>query len=148
MENTMTFQPTNFSELGTLNPSKAALWAGRVLSGLSIAFLLMDGVMKLFKPQPVLEGTLRLGWPVEAIVPLGFVLLACTLLYAVPRTAILGAVLLTGYMGGAVASNVRSGQVLFNCAFPILFSMLFWGGLWLRDGRLRALLAPPGEVRR
>jgi hypothetical protein len=142
MENTMAFQPTNFSELGTFNPSKAALWTGRALSGLAIAFLLMDGVMKLFKPQPVLEGTLRLGWPVEAIVPLGFVLLACTVLYAIPRTAILGAVLLTGYMGGAVASNVRSGQVLFNCAFPILFSMLFWGGLWLRDRRLRVLLAP------
>jgi len=139
MENTLTLQSANFTQLNTVRTSKATLWTGRALSGLSLAFLLMDGVMKLFKPQPVLEGTLRLGYAESAIVPIGIVLLICTILYAIPRTAILGAVLLTGYMGGAIASNVRAETETFNCVFPILFSALFWGGLWLRDRRLRGV---------
>jgi DoxX-like family len=120
--------------------SKKQLWAGRILSGLPAAFMLFDGGMKLFKPAPVVNATLQLGYAESVIVGLGIVLLASTLLYLIPRTALLGAVLLTGYLGGAVASNVRAGQPLFNIIFPIVFGALLWGGLWFRDQRLRELL--------
>jgi hypothetical protein len=120
---------------------KTALWAGRVLTGLPLAFLLMDAVMKLFKPDFVVQATVKLGFSESIIVPLGIVLLACTLLYAIPRTAILGAVLLTGYLGGAVAANILAGTPVFNSAFPILLAVMFWGGLRLRDPRVRNLVA-------
>jgi hypothetical protein len=120
--------------------SNKQLWTGRILSGLPAAFMLFDGSMKLFKPAPVVKATLQLGYAESVIVGLGIVLLASTLLYLIPRTALLGAVLLTGYLGGAVASNVRAGQPLFNIVFPIVFGALLWGGLWLRDQRLRVLL--------
>src|ERR1700719_382446 len=120
--------------------SNKQVWTGRILSGLPALFMLLDGTMKLFKPVPVVKATLQLGYPESVIVGLGVVLLASTLLYVVPRTALLGAVLLTGYLGGAVASNVRAGQPLFNIVFPIVFGALLWGGLWLRDQRLRVLL--------
>lgn len=119
--------------------SKKQIWAGRIISGFAIAFLLMDGVMKLFKPAVVIEGTVRLGYPESVIIPLGIVLTACTLLYAFPRTAILGAILLTGYLGGAVATHVRVEAVLFNVLFPVMIGALVWGGLWLRDLRVRSL---------
>ena len=92
--------------------SKAAVWTGRTLSGLAIAFLLLDGVMKLFTPAPVVEGMTRLGYPVSESVGIGIVLLACVALYAIPRTSFLGAVLLTGYLGGAVATHVRVSDPL------------------------------------
>ena len=120
--------------------SNKQLWAGRILSGLPALFMLMDGGMKLFKPAPVVKATLQLGYPESVIVGLGIVLLASTMLYLVPRTALLGAALLTGYLGGAVASNVRAGQPLFNIIFPVFFGCLLWGGLWLRDRRVRELL--------
>lgn len=120
--------------------SNKQLWAGRILSGLPAAFMVLDGGMKLFKPAPVVKATLQLGYAESVIVGLGIVLLASTLLYLIPRTALLGAVLLTGYLGGAVASNVRAGQPLFNIIFPIVFGALLWGGLWFRDQRLRELL--------
>jgi hypothetical protein len=120
--------------------SSKQLWAGRILSGLPAAFMLFDGGMKLFKPAPVVKATLQLGYAESVIVGLGVVLLASTLLYLVPRTALLGAVLLTAYLGGAVASNVRAGQPLFNITFPIIFGALLWGGLWFRDRRVRGLL--------
>jgi hypothetical protein len=120
--------------------SKKQLWAGRILSGLPAAFMLFDGGMKLFKPAPVVKATLQLGYAESVIVGLGLVLLASTLLYLIPKTALLGAVLLTGYLGGAVASNIRAGQPLFNIIFPMFFGALLWGGLWLRDQRLRELL--------
>ena len=120
--------------------SNKQLWTGRILSGLPAAFMLFDGGMKLFKPAPVVKATLQLGYAESVIVGLGIVLLASTLLYLIPRTAPLGAILLTGYLGGAVASNVRAGQPLFNIVFPIVFGALLWGGLWLRDQRLRVLL--------
>jgi hypothetical protein len=120
--------------------SNKQLWTGRILSGLPAAFMLFDGGMKLFKPAPVVKATMQLGYAESVIVGLGIVLLASTLLYLIPRTALLGAVLLTGYLGGAVASNVRAGQPLFNIVFPIVFGVLLWGGLWLRDQRLRVLL--------
>ncbi|HVQ38422.1 MAG TPA: DoxX family protein [Pyrinomonadaceae bacterium] len=116
------------------------LWAGRILSGLSIVFLLLDGVMKIFKPAFVVEPTVRLGYPENVIIPLGVVLTVSTILYAIPRTAVLGAILLTGYLGGAVATHVRVTEGLFPVIFPVIMGALVWGGLWFRDNRLRALM--------
>lgn len=120
--------------------SKGRLWAGRIVSALPILFLLMDGIMKLFKPALVVEATVKLGYPENVIIPLGIVLTVCTLLYAIPRTAVLGAILLTGYLGGAVATHVRVSEGLFAVIFPIIIGVLIWGGLWLRVGRVRALI--------
>jgi DoxX-like protein len=120
--------------------SKKRLWAGRITSALPALFLLVDGIMKLIKPAVVVEATVRLGYPETVIIGLGIVLVACTVLYLIPRTAILGAILLTGYLGGAVATHVRVGEGLFPVSFPIIMGVLLWGGLWLRDERLRALI--------
>ena len=121
--------------------SRRALWTGRVLSGLAVAFLIFDSVGKLLRVQPVVEGTIVLGYPVSVIFPLGVTLLSCVLVYLVPRTAVLGAVLLTGYLGGAVATHVRVGNPLFShVLFPTYVAALLWGGLLLRDRRLRVLL--------
>jgi len=121
--------------------SKKALWAGRIISALPILFLLMDGVMKLVKPAVVVEGTVKLGYPETVILPLGIVLLACTVLYVIPVTSVLGAILLTGYLGGAVATHVRVGDpLLTHVLFPVYLGVLIWGGLYLRDARLRALI--------
>jgi len=120
--------------------AKTMLWAGRILSGLPALFLLVDSVGKFVKPAPVVEGTVRLGYPESVIFPLGIVLLACTVVYLVPRTSILGAILLTGYLGGAVATHLRVGDGLFPMFFPVILGVLVWGGLFLRDNRLRALL--------
>lgn len=120
--------------------SNKQLWVGRILSGVPAAFMLFDGGLKLFKPAPVLKATLQLGYAESVIVGLGIVLLASTMLYLIPRTAPLGAILLTGYLGGAVATNVRVGGPLFNILFPVFLGALLWGGLWFRDQRLRELL--------
>jgi len=120
--------------------SKKMLWAGRIMSALPTLFLLFDGGAKLVQPAPVVEGTVKLGYPVSVILGLGIVLLASTLLYIIPRTAVLGAILLTGYLGGAVASNVRVQEGWFAILFPVFFGALIWGGLYLRDARLRALI--------
>ena len=121
--------------------SKGSLWTGRILGALSTLFLLMDGVMKLIKPAPVVEATMRLGYPESVIQSLGVILLVCTILYIIPRTSILGAILLTGYLGGAVAANVRVGNPLFShTLFPVYVALLVWGGLYLRDRRLRRLI--------
>jgi hypothetical protein len=136
-----------FMQPETAPPSKKRQWAGRIISALPALFLLMDGVMKLIKPAVVVEGTVRLGYPETVILPLGIVSLACTVLYLIPSTAILGAILLTGYLGGAVATHVRVGEGLFPVLFPVLLGVLLWGGLWLRDERLRALI-PLRSLRR
>jgi hypothetical protein len=120
----------------TSSPSKTRLWAGRILTGFTVLFLVMDGTMKLFKPPMVVEATVQLGFPESSIVGIGAVLLLCTTLYLIPRTAILGAVLLTGYLGGAVASQVRVNGPLFNIAFPVTFGCCVWGGLCLRNPQL------------
>jgi DoxX-like family len=120
--------------------SKGMLWTGRILSILAALFLLMDGVGKLIKPAPVVEATVQLGYPESVILGLGIVLIASTLLYLIPRTSVLGAVLLTGYLGGAVSTHVRVGAGLFPMLFPVLLGALVWGGLFLRDARLRALI--------
>jgi ABC-type transport system involved in cytochrome c biogenesis permease component len=122
--------------------SKKRLWTGRIMSGFAALFLLFDSAMKLLRVAPVIKATAELGYPASTIVPIGLILLACVVTYLVPRTAILGAVLLTGYLGGAVASNLRAGNPLFShTLFPIYFAVLIWGGLYLRDGRLRGLFA-------
>lgn len=120
--------------------SKGKLWVGRIMSWLPALFLLVDGVMKLFKPAVVVEATVKLGYPENTILPIGIVLTVCTIIYLIPRTAVLGAILLTGYLGGAVATHVRVGEGLFPIVFPIIFGVLLWGGLYLRDNRLRTLI--------
>jgi len=117
-----------------------ANWIGLVMSGLPALFLLVDGVMKLFKPAVVVDTTVQLGFPEPVILPLGLALLASTALYLVPRTAVLGAILLTGYLGGAVATHVRVPDGAFPMVFPVIIGALLWGGLVLRDPRLAALL--------
>ncbi|MBK7539422.1 MAG: DoxX family protein [Myxococcales bacterium] len=116
------------------------LWASRALGGLPALFLLVDGAMKLFKPAEVVKATVQLGYPESTIVGMGVALLVSTALYLTPRTAVLGAVLLTGYLGGAVATHVRVGAPVPSQLLPVAFGALLWGGLWLRDGRVRALL--------
>ena len=126
--------------------SKTHIIIGRVLSGIAIAFLTFDSVGKLLRVQPVVEGTAELGYPVSVIVPLGIVLLSCVLIYAVPRTSVIGAMLLTGYLGGAVATHVRvSNPLLSHTLFPIYVAVFVWAGLVLRDARLRILL-PVGRA--
>src|SRR5262249_51076152 len=120
--------------------SKGALWTGRVMSALPALFLLLDGAMKLVKPDFVVDATRKLGYSEDVIVPLGVVLLACTVLYLIPQTAVLGAILLTGYLGGAVATHVHHEDSLFEILFPVIFGALLWGGLVLRDPRLRSLV--------
>ncbi len=129
----------------TMPVSKNASWTGRILSGLTIAFLLVDAVMKIARAQVSVDGTVEFGYPESTVVGIGLVLLAATILYAIPRTAFWGALLVTGYLGGAVASNVRVGNPLFsNTLFPVYVAILLWAGLALRDRRLRALITQKG----
>jgi len=120
--------------------SSGKLWVGRIMSWLPALFLLVDGVMKLFKPAVVVEATVKLGYPENTILPLGIVLTVCTVLYLIPRTAVLGAILLTGYLGGAIATHVRVSEGLFSIVFPVIFGVLLWGGLYLRNNRLQTLI--------
>lgn len=124
-------------------PGKGAYRAGWALSGLAIAFFAMDGAMKLATLPIVAETSARLGWPADSatIYLLAALLLGSTLLYAIPRSAVLGAVFLTGYLGGAVATHVRVGSPLFShTLFGVYLGIIVWGGLWFRDPRLRALI--------
>lgn len=120
--------------------SKGMLWTGWVMSAVPALFLLVDGAMKLVPPEVVVKATAELGYAEAVILPLGIVLLASTFLYLVPRTAVLGAILLAGYLGGAVATHVRVGHGPFEILFPVAIGALLWGGLALRDRRLRDLL--------
>ncbi len=118
-------------------PSKAALWTGRILSAVPVLFLLFSAGMKFAPPQPVLEGMAHLGWPERLAIPLGILELAVTIIYIIPQTAVLGAILITGYLGGATASHVRLGEAWI---MPVLLGVLVWLGLYLRDPRLRPLV--------
>lgn len=124
----------------TASISKGRLWAGRILGGLSALLLLVDAVGKLVKPTPVVDATVKLGYPESVIIGLGVVLLISTILYLLPKTSVLGAILLTGYLGGAVATHVRVGEGWFPILFPVVFGVLLWAGLWLRDERLQNLI--------
>ena len=117
------------------------LWAGRIISGLVVAFLLFDGAIKLVPLDVVITTSQELGIPPQLARTLGVLTLICTLLYAFPRTAVLGAILLTGYIGGAIYVHVRAGSpMLSHTLFGVYLALLAWGGLWLRDARLRALI--------
>lgn len=123
-------------------PSRRAVLAGRCLSGLVVLFLAFDLTIKLARVPEALAGTAELGYPPGVVFPLGLVQLVCLALYLVPRTAPLGAVLWTGYLGGAIATHVRVGNPLAtHTLFPIYVAALLWGGLWLRDARVRGLFA-------
>ncbi len=119
---------------------RARIWTGRILSGVVSAFLLLDGTMKLFKPEVVVKATVELGYPESSIAGIGLALVVSTLLYVIRRTSVLGAILLTGYLGGAVATHVRVGAGPFNVIFPIVFGAIVWCGLWLRNERVRRAL--------
>jgi hypothetical protein len=128
------------SDLQTAPTSKGMLWTGYVMSAVPGLLMLLDGTMKIIKPAFVVDATVKLGYPESVIVGLGIVVLVCTILYLIPRTAVLGAILLTGYLGGAVASHVRTEEGLVAILAPVVFGALFWGGLYLRDARIRALV--------
>jgi hypothetical protein len=116
------------------------LWTGRIISAVPILFLTFDAVIKLVKIPAVAEAFGRLGYPLSLASGIGVLALICTAVYAIPRTAALGAVLLTGYLGGAIATQLRIGAGAFPVVFPIIIAGLVWGGLFLRDSRLRAFL--------
>jgi len=121
--------------------SSKALWAGRIASGSAVAFLLFDAIIKLLGAPAAVEGTTQLGYPASVLFGLGLVEVVCLIIYLIPRTSILGAILWTGYLGGAVATHVRVGSPLVShILFPIYVAALLWIGLWLRDRRLRELL--------
>ena len=124
-----------------LLPSPRSIWVGRVLSGLVALMLTFDAGAKIARLKPVIEGTVQLGYPASSVLPIGLILLACVIVYVIPRTAPLGAVLLTGYLGGAIATHVRVGNPLFTHElFPIYVAAVIWGGLYLRDPRVRAAI--------
>jgi hypothetical protein len=121
--------------------SKKALWTGRIVSALVTLVLLLDALMKVMKTSASMQGTVQIGYPENSVFPIGIILLISTVVYAVPRTSILGAILLTGYLGGAVASNVRIVTPLFSYTLvPVYVGVLVWGGLYLREERLRQLI--------
>jgi hypothetical protein len=128
---------------GRSSATGGAAWTGRILSGIVVLFLLLDGGMKLVPLQVVTDTARQLGWPADPATwrALGAVLIGSALLYAYPRTAMLGAILITAYLGGAVATHVRIGSPLFShTLFGVFVGVLVWGGLWLREKRLRALV--------
>jgi DoxX-like family len=131
---------TSLAAKPTFLNSKAATWTGRALSGGIGAFLIFDGVMKVIRNPHIVAASADLGFSTNTIAGIGCLLLACTLLYVIPRTAILGAVLLTGYLGGAVAVEVRVGHPVFQYLLPVIFGVLLWAGNFLRDPELRQMI--------
>lgn len=117
--------------------SKKIVWASWIISALPVLLLLFSGVMKLMKPPAVVEGFAHLGYPERLALGLGILEIACALAYLIPRTAVLGAILLTGYLGGATTTHLRIGEPFF---MPVILGVLLWLGLYLRDTRLRALI--------
>ena len=126
------------AQAGPAAPGKGILWAGRVLTAIPVLMMGMSAVMKLARTPNVLEGWAKFGYPDSSLLAIGVVELLCAVLYALPRTAVLGAILVTGYLGGATATHVRAGEAVFVA--PVILGALAWGGLFLRDPRLRALL--------
>ncbi len=124
----------------TVPGSKVMRWIGRIISALAVLFLIFDGVIKVLKLQPVIDSSIQLGLPVNLAPGIGILLLVCVVVYVIPQTSVFGAILLTGYLGGAIAIQLRSGAALFSLVFPLIIGALIWGGLYLRDSQLRALL--------
>ena len=139
----LTFDATRPTHPMPIAPAQAqrALWTGRVLSTITGLLLGFDALMKLLRIAPVMKASMELGYPTYAVFGIGVVLALCVALYAIPRTSLLGALLLTGYLGGAIATHVRVGDPLWtHTLFPIYVAAMVWGGLVLRDQRLRAFL--------
>ena len=127
--------------------SRWAIWAGRILSGLAVLFLALDAGMKVSMLPPAVEATTKLGYPASTVFGLGILEIVCLAAYLIPRTAIIGAVLWTGYLGGAIATHVRVQDPLFShTLFPVYVAVFLWAGLWLRDRRVRVLLADPSSI--
>lgn len=121
--------------------SSRRLWTGRILSGLGALFMAFDGTIHILRIAPVVDAFGQLGYPLGVSATLGFIELICVALYLFPRTSVLGAVLLTGYLGGAIATQVRVGAPLFSTTlFPVYVALLLWGGLYLRDERVSSLI--------
>ena len=131
--------------IGITGISKGRLWTSRIMRGFTIAFLLFDSLTKVFKVPQVVEATVKIGFHESVVVPIGLTLLLCTVLYIIPRTSVFGAILLTAYLGGAVATNVFAQTPLFNLVFPMMFGVIAWAGLWLQNGRLRELVPLASE---
>jgi hypothetical protein len=136
----------------SLGPGKPdttyALWTGRFLSGFAVLFLVFDITIKLLQGPAAQDATSALGIPMDMLVTISLIEIACLIVYLVPRTSILGAILWTGYLGGAIATHLRVGNPLFShILFPTYVAALLWGGLWLRDRRLRVLLSSPKVIR-
>ena len=125
----------------TSKTANATRWIGRILSAVPVAFLIFDGVIKVLNLQPVIDSSIQLGLPITLAPSLGILLLACIALYVFPRTAALGAILLTGYLGGAIAIQARVNAAPFSLIFPLLIGALVWGGLFLRNQQMRALVS-------
>lgn len=139
-----TSQAFGFTEAATpaahAQVSKKRLYTGRAISILAVLFLLFDSFGHLAKPAPVADAFVRLGMPLGLSFGIGILGLVCTVLYAIPRTSILGAILLTGYLGGATAVNLRVSDPTFETLFPVLFGVVIWAGIFLRDRALHTLL--------
>lgn len=118
--------------------SKGMRWTGRVIFGLVVLTMALDAFMKIIRSKPSMEGTIALGWPADKVQAIGMILMVCTILYVVPRTASLGAILLTGYLGGAIAVMMRHGTPFW---FPVMMGVLTWVGLWWRNEKVRELMA-------
>ncbi len=118
--------------------SKGKLWAGRIMSALPVLLILLGSVMKLMRLPSVLEGFARAGVPERLIIPVGLIELICVVIYLIPRTAVLGAILMTGLLGGATITTLRVGDPTYP--MPVILGMLAWGGLYMRDARIRELI--------
>jgi hypothetical protein len=141
MQTITTDFPLIGSSLSSGAHTKRHVWVGRILSSIAVLFLAFDSIGKLLQVQPVIDATIQLGYPRDVVFGLGVTLVSCVVAYVIPRTSVLGALLLTAYLGGAVATHVRVDNPLFShVLFPTYVAALLWGGLMLRDERLRAFL--------
>ena len=120
--------------------SKARLWISYILQGVVVVMFLMGSIMNLLQSEEAMKGATEMGYPKEAVFYLGIVLLIGTLLYAIPKTVLIGAIILTGWLGGAVATHIIHGDPLFNIIFPVLFGILVWGSILLRNDKLKEVL--------
>jgi hypothetical protein len=124
----------------TIPTSRMTHWIGYAISALGVLFLILDAVIKVLRLAPAIEATVQLGYPEHLVLTIGLVELACLVVYMIPRTAVLGAILMAGYLGGAVTTHLRIGSEPFAVFFPVILGLMLWGGLYLRDPQLRALI--------